>query len=366
MKKLILSLLAALGFSLGVAAAEAIQAQRPTNVINSLDKLFEHSFHRTTLNSEKLSNPETGMTEFGVEVNEFKCEAGSDYLAAAIKAFETDKSRGYQYSYFDAQNPDRCVVSTGQGTETLHKAGWCTWMLSVKNDHDPRLRDIYALSVDYAESPVSGVIYHITSPRPEMREAGRQSGGMFVLHGTVADNLTDSCRYVDIKIADAVSGNNAPSFRLPVENGEFNYTVYLDEPTTAQVRTASPSNWMNIYAIPGFTLDMTVESDTYVINNGTEYQAKASESKKMLASQSRLSKSNAIDRAYNLKLSIDAYKGQIERLNRQIAIMKTQKAPEQVVRELFDQIVEIYSYMNDLIDDYAREGLDQTASPVQQ
>lgn len=358
MKKLILSLLAVLGMTLGAAAAEAVQAQRPTNVINSLDQLFEHSSNRTTLNSERRTNPETGMTEYGVEINEFKCDAGSDYLAAAIKAFETDKSRGYQYSYFDAQNPDRCVVSTGEGSETLHKAGWCTWMLSVKNDQDPRLRDIYALSVNYSERPASGVVYHITSTRPERRDADGLDAGMFVLHGTVADNLTDSCTYVDIKINDGLSGNNAPSFRVPVENGEFQYMVYLEEPTTAQVRTASPSNWMNVYAIPGFTLDMTVESDTYVINNGAEYQATAAESKRRMSVQSSVSKSSSYDRAYDLKWAIEAYKGQIERINRQIGILKTMKDSAPAIRELLDQIVDIYEKMNDLIDDYAQKGLE--------
>lgn len=358
MKNLILSLLAMLGFSLGAVAAEAVQAQRPENVINSLDQLLKHSSNRTTLNSEKRTNPETGMTEYGVEVNEFKCDAGSAYLADAIKAFETDKSRGYQYNYLDAQNPDRCVVSTGQGTETLHKAGWCTWMLSVKNDRDPRLRDIYALSVNYGEQPASGVTYHITSPRPEMRDADNTGVGRFVLHGTVADNLTATCTYVDIKVNDELSGNNAPAFRVPVENGEFSYEIYLQEPMTAQVRTASPSNWMNIYMIPDFTLDMTVEEDTYVITNGTEYQTKAAEAKKRTITRSPASTSNMEDRAYDLKWAIDAYKGQIERINRQIGILKTMKDSAAAIRELLDQIVEIYANMNDLIDDYAQKALE--------
>lgn len=99
----------------------------------------------------------------------------------------------------------------------------------------------------------------------------------FIIDGHVAFDIPDSC--YNIYITDIDKGITDSDFVacVPVKNKQFRFETDLSTIKTGRIRAIMPGNklcpaWIQIYFIPGFTVDMTVHNGYYDIHNEQQYK----------------------------------------------------------------------------------------------
>jgi len=356
MNKLLVCVLLICSTAYTAIAAENPAPQQPVNLIKALDVLYERVPDRQMKKKEARINPETGMLEYSVEIKDFKCDSKSTYLSDAIKAFDEDQNCGYQFSYMDPSNRDLCLVSTGDGMVTLHKPGAETWMLCVKNETNPALRDVYALTIEHASGVVNGTVYRITSARPDIRQTAKVRSGIFVLDGVV-DDSADSLKYVYVYV-----GKDSPAYSVPIEDKKFRFSIPLNEIKKAQIHAVFSDGELSkeevdIYLIPGFTMNLVVRGGRFVIGNGQEYYAEVNKYGGLLSSDTEKNRPGKLE--INLKKAIEVYTVMINKINQEISNLTKEihnyPGKQETFTTLSNQRKDIYMKMQALIDAYAAE-----------
>ncbi|MDE6696421.1 MAG: hypothetical protein K2K25_06035 [Muribaculaceae bacterium] len=99
----------------------------------------------------------------------------------------------------------------------------------------------------------------------------------FVINGRVALDIPDSCYNIYITDIDKEITESDFVARVPVKNKQFHFETELETIKTGRIRAIMPGNklcsaWIQIYFMPGFTVDMTVHNGYYDIHNESEYK----------------------------------------------------------------------------------------------
>ncbi|MDE6290979.1 MAG: hypothetical protein K2M16_05560, partial [Muribaculaceae bacterium] len=99
----------------------------------------------------------------------------------------------------------------------------------------------------------------------------------FIINGRVASDLPDSCYNIYIADIDKEITESDLVACIPVKNRQFRFETDLSTMKTGRIRAIMPGNklcsaWIQIYFIPGFTVDMTVHNGFYDIHNESEYK----------------------------------------------------------------------------------------------
>ena len=92
----------------------------------------------------------------------------------------------------------------------------------------------------------------------------------------MASDLPDSCYNIYIADIDKEITESDLVACIPVKNRQFRFETDLSTMKTGRIRAIMPGNklcsaWIQIYFIPGFTVDMTVHNGFYDIHNESEY-----------------------------------------------------------------------------------------------
>lgn len=99
----------------------------------------------------------------------------------------------------------------------------------------------------------------------------------FIINGRVALDIPDSCYNIYITDIDKEITESDFVACVPVKNKQFRFETDLNDIKAGRIRAIMPGNklcsaWIQIYFIPGFTVDMTVHNGYYDIHNESEYK----------------------------------------------------------------------------------------------
>lgn len=99
----------------------------------------------------------------------------------------------------------------------------------------------------------------------------------FIINGRVALDIPDSCYNIYITDIDKEITDSDLVACVPVKNKQFRFETDLNNIKAGRIRAIMPGNklcsaWIQIYFIPGFTIDMTVLNGFYDIHNESEYK----------------------------------------------------------------------------------------------
>lgn len=102
-------------------------------------------------------------------------------------------------------------------------------------------------------------------------------GQTFVIDGHVALDIPDSCYNIYITDIDKEITDADFVACVPVKNKKFRFETDINTMKVGRIRAVMPeghlcSAWIQIYFIPGFTVDMTVHNGYYDIQNQSAYQ----------------------------------------------------------------------------------------------
>lgn len=291
MNKLIIGLLMLGTAVLSANGASEAPVRQPKSLESALERLSKKCGDMFAASQHTRINPDTGVLEEKTDIIPVKCGENEDALLHVIRCFEDDKECGYQYVHIQPGEMQNFKITTGSGSITPRTDNSQEmWILNVKNQENPRLRDNYTLVLDSGNAMREGKIYRVTSIRPDLIKddmsviMGRMTvpevlDKRFVLEGTVDEAIADSC--YNIYIADKqdqISDDHLVAC-VPVINKKFRFETDIDRIKSGRIRALFPgdklcSAWIDFNLVPGLTLKMTVHNGWYNIENNFEYNAK--------------------------------------------------------------------------------------------
>jgi len=234
-------------------------------------------------------HPETNQIESSVRITTFSADndkfprmAGKTYLntSGISDAFKKDEPKSYQILHItpgDKKSFSLKAVHESGESETYPirtDNNEEMWLMCCKNPQNPKLRDAYVIKwvLTKEDTKVNGVIYQITSLRPDMYEKPfDNSKRTFKIVGRVDSEIKDSL--YNIYIADSrealyALGDDDYVACVPVVNKRFEYQVELDHPCVGRLRCIFPdgslcSAWIDLDFVPGETYNITVHNGYY-------------------------------------------------------------------------------------------------------
>jgi hypothetical protein len=295
MKRIITMLLIACSAIITVSAEPADNAQqkgKQDNVPYQVKALFRTISQTWGSPNEVYSvnkNPETNQIESSVRITTFSADndkfphmAGKTYLNTSTisKSFKDDESKSYQILHLspgDNKKFSLKAVNESGESETYNIRNNNEeemWLMCCKNPQNPKLRDVYAIKwvITKEGTKVNGVIYQITSLRPDVYEKNFESNKrMFKIVGRVGDEIKDSL--YNIYIADSREAlYNLQDYEyvacIPVVNKRFEWQTELTKPCVGRLRCIFPdgslcSAWIDLDFVPGETYNITVHNGYY-------------------------------------------------------------------------------------------------------
>ena len=290
MKRLFIMLLIACS---AITTISAQQKGKQDNVPYNVKALF-HSIITAwgSPNDDVYSvnkNPETNQIESSVRITTFSADndkfphmAGKTYLntISISNAFKKDEPKSYQILHLSPGDNKRFslkAVNESGESETYNirnNSEEEMWLMCCKNPQNPKLRDVYAIKwiITKEGTKVNGVIYQITSLRPDMYEKPLDySKRMFKIVGRVDENIKDSL--YNIYIADSRDAlynlqDHEYVACIPVINKRFEWQTELTKPCVGRLRCIFPdgslcSAWIDLDFVPGETYNITVHNGYY-------------------------------------------------------------------------------------------------------
>ena len=240
-------------------------------------------------------NPETNQIESSVRITTFSADndkfphmAGKTYLNTSVisSSFKDDEPKSYQILHLSPGDNKRFslkAVNESGESETYkirNNSEEEMWLMCCKNPQNPKLRDVYAIKwvITKEGTKVNGVIYQITSLRPDLFEKNMSGAGLlsenentFTIDGRVGYDLTDSLYVVYMAdTAEELDNVRDSDFvaTMPVVNKRFSYSVQLDKRKVGRIRTVMPDGslchlWTNLDFVPGETYRITTHNGYY-------------------------------------------------------------------------------------------------------
>ena len=361
MNKLITSLLMFAIAAFSVCAAENPAPKQPVNLIKAMDALLTNSSNGKVEKKDTRLNPETGLLESNLRILTMYCPKDSKYLIDVMKAFDEDQDCGYQYSFIDKNNNEQCSVSTGLGMETLHSPGAETWMMCVKNELNPSLRDVYAMTVTPENSSIMAVtLYYITSPRPDIRQPIASRGGIFSIRGEVDNSVASDFGYVYAYLGQ---GQGSPAYSKPLKDNKFSFSIPVDGMEKVQLFLVRPNGelseyWTALDLIPDFTLEVQFRQGVFILKNGTDYIHEVNRYRGGNSVKLTSASTESNTRLEELKKAMDVYKDMAKKLNdeiNQLNLSAYYPEKKETIKQLNQQLRETYKKMQVLVEKYAAE-----------
>ena len=289
MKRIFIMLLIACS---ATATVSAQQKGKQDNVPYNVKSLFWTIIQTWGNPNEVYSvnkNPETNQIESSVRITSFSADndkfphmAGKTYLNTSVisSSFKDDEPKSYQILHLSPGDNKRFslkAVNESGESETYkirNNSEEEMWLMCCKNPQNPKLRDVYAIKwvITKEGTKVNGVIYQITSLRPDMYEKPYDnSKKVFKIVGRVDNEIKDSL--YNIYIADtgadlANIGDDEYVACVPVINKRFEWQTELDHRCVGRLRCIFPdgslcSAWINLDFVPGETYNITVHNGWY-------------------------------------------------------------------------------------------------------
>lgn len=189
----------------------------------------------------------------------------------------------------------------------------------------------------------------------------------FVIDGQVAIDIPDSCYNIYISDIDKDITESDLVACVPVKNKRFRFETDLSTMKTGRIRAIMPgdklsSAWIQIYFIPGFTVDMTVHNGYYNMHNEQQYtfmsnawlnkEALADLFESMGAPQQQTSGSKvSMEELHNV---LQPYRNLISQLKTQFdELCRFAGRYDEEKKELLKRINDINMKMEAIIDKYA-------------
>ena len=191
----------------------------------------------------------------------------------------------------------------------------------------------------------------------------------FIINGRVAFDIPDSCYNIYITDIDKEITDSDFVACVPVKNKQFRFETDLSTIKTGRIRAIMPGNkpcsaWIQIYFIPGFTVDMTVHNGYYDIHNESEYKFMTNawlNQDAMAALCSSLGYASAPQNdseSASIEKAISVYQDLLADLSKQLQQAQhlsyvTTDFIQNETKRILDQMEKINLKMQDLIDKYA-------------
>lgn len=175
----------------------------------------------------------------------------------------------------------------------------------------------------------------------------------FVIDGYVSVDIPDSCYNIYITDIDKEITDQDFVACVPVKNKKFRFEVDLEVIKAGRLRAILPgdklcSAWIDIYFIPGFTVNLTVNNGNYDINNVSEYNFMVNawlnkEALSALYGGAGSSSDATINKEVNeMEIAIQQYKELLRVLQEQV--LDVNRLPY----NMSDEIVKIYKRMDQI------------------
>ena len=275
-----------------ITTASAQQKGKQDNVPYNVKSLF-WTIIQTWGNPNDVysvnKNPETNQIESSVRITTFSADndkfphmAGKTYLntTGISDAFKKDEPKSYQILHLSPGDNKRFslkAVNENGESETYQirsNTNEEMWLMCCKNPQNPKLRDAYAIKwvITKEDTKINGVIYQITSLRPDMYEKPYDnSKKVFKIVGRVDNEIKDSLYNIYIADTGADLANIDDDDYVacvPVINKRFEWQTELDKPCAGRLRCIFPdgslcSAWINLDFVPGETYNITVHNGWY-------------------------------------------------------------------------------------------------------
>lgn len=193
----------------------------------------------------------------------------------------------------------------------------------------------------------------------------------FVIEGTVALDIPDSCYNVYLTDIDGVLTDNDKVACVKVKNKKFRFETDLNVIKQGRIRAIMPGNelcsaWINLYFIPGFTIYMTVHDGYYDIHNQNQYDFMVSAWQNevpvsaLLARLGMATSSNSHNNnTTKFATALAYYETLINGLKHQMDDIQGQpisgEATQKSILKILERIENINEKMETIVDDYAKE-----------
>lgn len=368
---------------LPAAGAPDAPVRQPKALEEALERLSDKCGDMAAASQHTRINPDTGVLEEKTDIIPVKCGENEDALLHVIRCFEDDKECGYQYVHIQPGEMQNFKITTGSGSITPRTDNSQEmWILNVKNQENPRLRDNYTLVLDSGNAMREGKIYRVTSIRPDLIKddmsviMGRMTvpevlDKRFVLEGTVDEAIADSCYNIYIADKQGQISDDHLVACVPVINKKFRFETDIDRIMSGRIRALFPGNelcsaWIDFNMVPGLTMKMTVHDGWYNIENGHEYNAKIFERSLMPDVNGIAAGSYGVNvydpeedensqKAAELKFALEEYRKMLEEIDKRIRTDYQMFGSKQsdYRKELFKQSQEISRKMKELVDRYS-------------
>lgn len=196
---------------------------------------------------------------------------------------------------------------------------------------------------------------------------GRTSGYNFVIDGHVALDIPDSCYRIYIADIDKEITESDYVVTVPVKNKQFRFETNMKEMKAGRLRAVMPggnlcSAWINIYFIPGFTIDMTVHNGYFDISNESEYTFMSNawlNKEAMAAMFERLGAPSFQNKDIpanldDLQGALLSYQYMLDQLKKQFQELLPRVGYTKETQQIVNRMDQINAKMENMVDQYAK------------
>ncbi len=176
MKKELLTLIFIVSFLVSPGYASAVKKSDRANPLKeALENLINQcGVYGSTINySENVYEGNSAKEDY--EITSITCRKADRNLEEAINIFMAERDNGYSYVYIEPSQEGNYDVKLREKTLPLRTKGQQMWMISKKNPDDPRLIDIYTLTLaEESDGKVDGKVALITKLRTDLVQIDNQ------------------------------------------------------------------------------------------------------------------------------------------------------------------------------------------------
>lgn len=187
----------------------------------------------------------------------------------------------------------------------------------------------------------------------------------FVIDGHVNIDIPDSCYNIYITDIDKEITSDDLVACVPVKDKRFRFETDLSTIKAGRIRAIMPgdnlcSAWINLYFIPGFTIDMTVNNGYYNISNKQEYNFMTNAwlnkdaLDALLDSRGRQIPTALGNELKEVQIAIHYYQELLVTLQKQLSDMRGKPyCSQEDYKKIYKRMDGIYAKMEAIIDKYA-------------
>lgn len=197
MKKEFITLLFIIGILLAPSYAAANEKSNSADPLKTaLDNLIEQcGVYGSTVNYSAYVSDNSSSVKEEYEISSIECDKSNQFLKSAIDMFMSERDSGYSFVYVEPSQDGDYEVKLSQKTLPVRTKEQIMWMISKKNPDDPRLIDVYALTLSEGKGKaVKGTVYIITKQRSDLPQNSYEGMGSRKLSSSYSDAEWDKSK----------------------------------------------------------------------------------------------------------------------------------------------------------------------------